>query len=170
MDKLKTELVPDQELQKVKNQAKANAYRRLSNGTFIMFQLLNGDGLGDWKMINTASEAVDAVSAADIQRAAKQYLTKETRAVGIFTRKAADASGASAEDPDILALPEPARPMAKQALGRLKAEKDAVKVRGQLEQMRAQASQVPPQMKPLFDLMLKKGEERLAELEKEGKK
>jgi predicted Zn-dependent peptidase len=170
LDKLKTELVPDQELQKVKNQAKANAYRRLSNGTFIMFQLLNGDGLGDWKMINTASEAVDAVTAADIQRAAKQYFTKETRAVGIFTRKAADAAGASAEDPDILALPEQARPMAKQALGRLKAEKDATKLKEQLDQMRAQAGQVPPQMKPLFDLMLKKGEERLAELAKEGKK
>jgi predicted Zn-dependent peptidase len=170
LDKLKTEPVPDQELQKVKNQAKANAYRRLSNGTFIMFQLLNGDGLGDWKMINTASEAVDAVTAADIQRAAKQYFTKETRAVGIFTRKAADAAGASPEDPDILALPEPARPMAKQALGRLKAEKDAAKIKEQLDQMRAQAGQVPPQMKPLFDLLLKKGEERLAELQKEGKK
>ncbi len=170
MDKLKTELVPDQELQKVKNQAKANAYRRLSNGTFIMFQLLTYEGMGDWKMINTQSEAVDAVTAADIQRAAKQYLTKETRAVGVFTRKAADAMGASAEDPDILALPEQARPMAKQALGRLKAEKDAAKISAQLEQMRAQASQVAPQMKPLFDLLLKKAEERLAELEKEGKK
>ena len=170
LDKLKTEPVPDQELQKVKNQAKANAYRRLSNGTFIMFQLLNDDGLGDWKMINTASEAVDAVTAADIQRAAKQYFTKETRAVGIFTRKAADAGSASVEDPDILALPEQARPMAKQALERLKAEKDATKLKEQMDQMRAQAGQVPPQMKPLFDLMLRKGEERLAELAKEGKK
>ena len=31
MDKLKTELLPADELQKVKNQAKANAYRRLSS-------------------------------------------------------------------------------------------------------------------------------------------
>ncbi len=171
MDKLKTDPVPDQELQKVKNQAKANAYRRLSNGTFIMFQLLQNEGSGDWKMINSQSEAVDAVSAADIQRAAKQYLTKETRAVGIFTRKAADAGGAAeSEDPDIAALPEPARPMARQALARLKSETDASKIKAQLEQMRGQASQVPPQMKPMFDLMLKKAEERLAELEKEGKK
>ena len=169
MDKLKTEPVPDQELQKVKNQAKANAYRRLSSGTFIMFRLLQNEGLGDWKMINTQSEAVDAVTAADIQRAAKQYLTKETRAVGIFTRKAAEA-GAATEDPDIAALPEQARPMAKQALLRLKAEKDATKLKEQLEQMRGQAAQVPPQMKPIFDLLLKRAEARLAELEKEGKK
>ena len=122
-------------------------------------------------MINTLSEKVDAVTAADIQRAAKQYLTKETRAVGIFTRKAADAAGgAPAEDPDILALPEQARPMAKQAIGRLNAEKDVAKLKAQLDQMRGQAGQVPPQMKPLFDLLLKKAEERLQELEKEGKK
>ena len=79
LDKLKTEPVPAEELQKVKNQAKANAYRRLSSGTFIMFQLLQYEGMGDWKKINNASEEVDAVTAADIQRVAKQYLTKETR-------------------------------------------------------------------------------------------
>ncbi len=90
LDKLKTEVVPDQELQKVKNQAKANAYRRLSSATFIMFQLLQNEGTGDWKRINSQAEEVDAVTAADIQRVAKQYLTKETRAVGIFTRKVAD--------------------------------------------------------------------------------
>jgi predicted Zn-dependent peptidase len=170
MDKLKTELVPDAELQKVKNQAKANSYRRLSNGTFIMFQLLQNEGMGDWKMINNHSGAVDAVTPADIQRAAKQYLNKETRAVGIFTRKAADPASAQAEDPDIAALPEPVRPRARQMLAQLKQEKDAAALRTQLEQMRGQASQVPPQMKPMFDLFLKKMEERLAELEKEGKK
>ncbi|MBP9948431.1 MAG: hypothetical protein KBH14_18630, partial [Vicinamibacteria bacterium] len=151
-----------------KNQAKANAYRRLSNGTFIMFQLLQNEGMGDWKKINTQSEDVDAVTAADIQRVAKQYFTKETRAVGIFTRKA-EAAGAEPEDPAILALPEPARPMAKQAISRLKAEKDVTKIKTQLDQMRGQAGQVPPQMKPLFDLLMKKAEERVAELEKEGK-
>ena len=46
----------------------------------------------------------------------------------------------------------------------------ATKLKEQLEQMRGQAAQVPPQMKPIFDLLLKRAEERLAELEKEGKK
>ncbi len=170
LDKLKTELVPDEELQKVKNQAKADAYRRLSSGTFIMFQLLQYEGTGDWKRINTQAEQVDAVTAADIQSAAKQYFTKEARSVGIFTRKPAAAEGAEAEDPDIAALPEEARPMARQALSQLKDAKDPVKLGAQLEQMRDQAAQVPPQMKPLMDLLLKRGEERLAELEKEGKK
>jgi hypothetical protein len=115
LDKLKTDLVPDQELQKVKNQAKANAYRRLSNGTFIMFQLLQNEGMGDWKKINTQSEDVDAVTAADIQRVAKQYFTKETRAVGIFTRKV---SCRRTRDPRLRPA-RPARLMAKQAISRL---------------------------------------------------
>jgi len=167
LDRLKTEPVPAEELQKVKNQAKANAYRRLSNGTFIMFQLLQYEGTGDWKRINTQAEEVDAVTAEDIRRAANEYFNKETRTVGIFTRKAS--GGDKAEDPDIAALPEQARPMARQALAQLESVKDAAKLREQLEQMRGQAAQVPPQMKPLLDLLLKRGEARLAELEKEGK-
>ena len=170
IEKLKSEAVPDQELQKVKNQSKANQYRRLSNATFIMFQLLQNEGTGDWRRINTQAEEMDAVSAADIQRMAKQYLTKETRAVGIFTRKKADSESAAKEDPEIAALPEQAQPMVKQAVARMKAETDAGKMRTQIEQMRAQALSVPPPMKPVFDLILKKAEERLAQLEKEGKK
>ena len=60
--------------------------------------------------------------------------------------------------------------MAKQAVARIKAEKDPAKLKEQLEQMRGQAGQVPAEAKPIFDLLLKRAEERLAELEKEGKK
>ncbi|MEO8360578.1 MAG: pitrilysin family protein [Vicinamibacteria bacterium] len=171
LDKLKTELVPAEELQKVKNQAKANAYRRLSNATFIMFQLLQNEGTGDWKKINNASVEVDAVTAEDIQRVAKQYFTKETRTVGIFTRKAAEA-GAAAEpaDPELDALPDQAQQMAKSALVQINAEKDPAKLKEGIERMRASAGQAPPQAKPLIDFLLKKAEARLAQLEKEGKK
>lgn len=173
LDKLKTEMVPAEELQKVKNQAKANAYRRLSSSTFIMFQLLQNEGTGDWKKINNASEEVDAVTAADIQRVAKQYLTKETRAVGIFTRKAEDkaAAGApSSDDAEIAALPEQARPMAKQAMAQIQAEKDPTVLKARLDRVRSQAEQAPPQAKPVMDFIIRKAEERLAQLEKEGKK
>ena len=68
--RLQKEHVPAEELQKVKNQAKANAYRRLSSPVFIMFQLLVYEGLGDWKYINTYADEVDTVTAADLQRVA----------------------------------------------------------------------------------------------------
>src|SRR5207245_4806981 len=87
IDKLKNEPGSAEELQKVKNQAKANAYRRLSSPFSIMVQLLFYDGLGDWRYINTYADQVEAVTAADLQRAAGQYFTKENRTVGVFLRK-----------------------------------------------------------------------------------
>ena len=85
--KLQNEPVPADELQKVKNAFKANAYRRLASPFFIMAQLLAYEGFGDWKYINTAAEKADAVTAADLQRVAKEYLDKENRTVGVFLRK-----------------------------------------------------------------------------------
>lgn len=56
LERLKQEPLPAAELQKVKNQAKANAYRRLSSPFFIMIQLLQYDGRGDWRFINTYAD------------------------------------------------------------------------------------------------------------------
>ena len=87
IDRLQKEPVPEAELQKVKNQAKANAYRRLQSPTFIMFQLLQYEGLGDWRYINTYADQVSAVTAEDLMRVARSYLTPEDRLVGVFLRK-----------------------------------------------------------------------------------
>jgi len=87
LERLKSEPIPDEELQKVKNQAKAAAYRRLYRPMSILQQLLVYDGLGDWRYINTASVETDAVTAADVQRVARQYLSPERRTVGVFRRK-----------------------------------------------------------------------------------
>ena len=92
IERLKKEPVPAEELQKVKNQEKANAFRRLSSPTSIMIQLLVYDALGDWRTINDYADRVDAVTAESVQRVAKEYLTKETRTVGTFVRKEAAAS------------------------------------------------------------------------------
>jgi predicted Zn-dependent peptidase len=87
IERLQREPVPAVELQKVKNQAKANAYRRLSSPSAIQFQLLYYEGLGDWTYINTYADEVNAATAEDIQRVAKAYFTRESRTVGVFLRK-----------------------------------------------------------------------------------
>ena len=165
IDKLKNEPVPAEELQKVKNQAKANAYRRLSSPFSIAIQLLFYDGLGDWRYINTYADQVEAVTAADLQRAARQYFTKENRTVGIFLRK----EGAPPEDPELASLPPEAQAMAKQNLQRILAETDAAKLREGISRMQAAAGQAPPEMKAAIELILKHAQERLAALES-GKK
>jgi len=55
--------------------------------------LIHNDGNGHWQEINEAGAKVQAVTAADVQRIARQYFTKENRAVGIYTRKAVAAKG-----------------------------------------------------------------------------
>ena len=88
LDRLKQAEVPAEELQKVKNNFAAGEYRKLTSNMAILMQLIQNEGLGDWREINEAGPKIQAVTAADVQRVAKQYFTKENRAVAIYTRKA----------------------------------------------------------------------------------
>ena len=85
--RLASEEVPAEELQKIKNQFAASEYRRLSGNFPILMQLVQNDGLGNWREINEAGAKFQAVTAADIRRVAGQYCTPENRAVATFTRK-----------------------------------------------------------------------------------
>ncbi|HET7291421.1 MAG TPA: pitrilysin family protein [Vicinamibacteria bacterium] len=87
LERLKNEPVPDEELLKVKNQEKAAAYRRLLQPLSIMQRLLVYDALGDWRYLGTAALETDAVTAADVQRVAREYLAPDARTVGVFRRK-----------------------------------------------------------------------------------
>jgi predicted Zn-dependent peptidase len=156
---------PEEELQKVKNETKANAYRRLSSTFFIALQLMWFDGLGDWKYINTSSEATDAVTAADISRVASAYLTKENRTVGVFLR----APAGPPQDPALAALPPEMRGMIEKSLARVLSESDPARLRQEIAQMERESSHVPPEMKAALDLILRKAKERMAALEN-GKK
>jgi predicted Zn-dependent peptidase len=166
IESLKNGPVGADELQKVKNQAKANAYRRLSQPVFIMFQLLLYEGMGDWRYINDSAAAMDAVTPADLQRVAQQYLTTEGRTVAVFLRK--QGPPATGDDPELGALPAEAQAMVRQNLKQIEAETDAETLRQGIAQMEQMAGQAPPEMKPALDLILKKAQERLAALE--GKK
>jgi predicted Zn-dependent peptidase len=165
IEKLQKEELPAQELQKVKNAYKANAYRRLSSTFYVGLQLAGYDALGDWRLINTAPERADAVTAADIQRVAREYLGKETRTVATFRRR----EGAAPEDPEVAKLPPQAQGMVRQAVEQIAAETDPAKLRERVDEMQQMASQVPAEMKPAFDIILKKATERLQALSAEKK-
>ena len=156
---------PPEELQKMKNETKAGAYRRLQSPFFVGFQLVLYDALGDWKFINTWAASMDAVTGEDIERVAKTYLLKDARTVGTFLRGEA----AHAPDPDIAGLPENVRGVVAQGLARIESETDPKALRDGIAQMREHASKVPPEMKIAIDLMIRKAEERLAVVEKAQK-
>jgi len=169
LEKLKKDLVPAEELQKVKNNFAAQVFRSLQSNMGILYQLMGNEGRGDWKEFNEGSKKVQAVTSEDVRRVAQTYLTKENRGVATYTRKAAVAGAAAPEDPALLAVPEQMRPMVKQTLARLAASADADKLKQMIAQMESQSAQMPAQMKPATDLILQKARERLTELEKTPK-
>ena len=120
------------------------------------------DGAGDWRLADQVDAAAQAVSPADLQRVATTYFTKENRAVAIWTRK----GGSGPEDPALAALPDQAKPMVKQMLGRIASATDT----GQLQQMLARldqmSGQTPPEMKPALDYVRAKAEARMQQLDK----
>ena len=93
LEKVQKEKVPAEELQKMKNQFAAAEYRKLQTNIGIMMGILYDDGNGDWREFNNANKKIQAVTAADVQRAAQTYFTKENRAVATYTRKPGAASG-----------------------------------------------------------------------------
>lgn len=161
IEKIKQEEVPALELQKVKNNFAAGEYRRLASNMAIMQQLIRTDGNGRWQEINEAGPKIQAVTAADIQRVAKTYLTKENRTVCTYLRKA----GAADEDPDLADLNSEQKQMVKQATAKLPISTDAAKLKTSLARMEENAAQAPDEVKPALLVIKKKVEARIAELE-----
>jgi predicted Zn-dependent peptidase len=166
LKKLQDELVGEQELQKVKNQFAASNFRRLESNFFLLVQLGYGEGLGGWEEINDGPKKIDAVTAADIQRVAREYFKETNRSVATYTRKAG--MEAPIEDAALAALPAPLQAQARAAAAQIAKETDVERLKGALAQMSAQAAQIPPQMKPMVDFMASKIEARIAELEKKN--
>jgi predicted Zn-dependent peptidase len=167
IEKLKKDLVPAEELQKVKNNFAAQVFRSMQSNMGILYQILGNEGRGDWREFNEGPKRIQAVTSEDVRRVAETYLTKENRAVATYTRKAGTA--AAQEDPALAAVPEQMRPMVKQTVARLAAVTDADKLKQMIAQMESQSGQIPPEAKPAADLILKKARERLTELEKTSK-
>src|SRR5439155_1701895 len=152
LKKITDEPIPPEELQKVKNQTSANAFRRIESPFFLLVQLLRYDALGDWTYINDWTEKTLAVTEADVKRVAKQYLPRENRTTGIYTRK----GGSSAEDvpPEVQALSDDVRPMVQAQLKQLRAAlgtiDDPAKLESMLTQMEQQKANAPEPLRKAF--------------------
>jgi len=164
--RLQDELVPARELEKVKNQFAASNFRRLKSNFFLLVQLGYSEGLGTWEEINDGPKRIDAVTAEDIQRVARQYFGENNRSIATYRRKAG--TGAAEADAALAELPAPMQAQARAAAAQIAKETDAEKLKAGLAQMQSQAAQIPPQMKPMVDYIMSKVEARIAELE--GKK
>ena len=139
------------------------AVRRTSSNFHLLLQLIQAEGGGDWRSINTEIPSILEVTAADIQRVAKKYLVKENRTVATYTRKV----GASVpNDPALAGLSTGQQAGVRRITSQIKAEKNKDRLEQQLKEMEAQFGQADPKQQGLMKIIMVKIAERLAELSK----
>jgi predicted Zn-dependent peptidase len=163
IERLKTEPVPDRELQKVKNRSLANSYRRLRSNMGLLIQLMMYDSRGDWRYLNDYAANIQQVTSDAVMAAANRYFTTTGKNVLWFFRKEG-----TEEDPEIAALSGQAKAMAKQAIAQIEQIDDPAELADILSQMEAQADQVPPEFKGALDLVIRRTKERLEQLQIPG--
>ena len=88
IERLKTEPVSPQELDRVKTQARADVLRTLDSNTGMARSLVEYDvKTGDWRNLFKDLEAIAAVTPADIQRVARVTFQPENRTIGRLLSK-----------------------------------------------------------------------------------
>lgn len=90
IERLKTELVSEEELSRVKQRARAQLVQQLDSNTGLAGQLATYQVLtGDWRNLFRQLDAIDKVTREDIQRIAQTYFTERNRTVGYLVPETA---------------------------------------------------------------------------------
>ena len=96
-DRLKTEPISAKEFERVLNGLDADLVRSLRSNSGLASQLAFYQTVaGTWRYVLNARDRIAAVTPADVQRVAAQYLTKPNRTVGVLVKKAQDKKMAAA--------------------------------------------------------------------------
>ena len=89
--RLKNEPVSEEELQKVKNQVRANTIRSLASASGLASNLaFNELFAGGWERLIDDLEVYDSITADEIQAAVQRYFTPENRTIAILRTKEAN--------------------------------------------------------------------------------
>jgi len=94
IDQLKKEKVDETTLRRVKTKLRAGLIRQLDSNPGLASQLaFYHVNYGDWRVLFTAIDEIDKVTAEDVQRVAQQYLNKSTRTVAYIVPPSAKEAG-----------------------------------------------------------------------------
>lgn len=169
LDKLKTELVSERELQKVKNQAAADNFRGLQDNSSLFFQLAITEAYGGYDYLNEYPKRIASVTPEDIQRVAKEYFEEHERAVSYYTRRGGGEVELLTIEDVRASLPEEMAgmmiPQIEAELANLQQETDADALRSQIEEMNAQSGMVPPQFATAMEYIKQQIQVRIDEIE-----
>jgi predicted Zn-dependent peptidase len=89
VERIKSDGITNQELQKVKNQVQAETYARMEYNEMLRYLLAEGEAVGTYRDVLDAPVRLQAVTREDVQRVARQYLVAENRNTMIIHRKEA---------------------------------------------------------------------------------
>ncbi|MFQ6114830.1 MAG: M16 family metallopeptidase [bacterium] len=93
IQRLKTEPVTPEELEKAKTRSRATLIRQLSSNSGLAAQLTFYQAItGDWRNLFKQLEQIDRVTAEDIQRVAKEYFSTKNRTVGVIVTTQSESS------------------------------------------------------------------------------
>ncbi len=82
IERVKSEPVGERELQKAKNQIEASFIMGQDSNFNRAMMLGRYESVASWRLLNTYLDGIHAVTADDVMRVAKKYLTEENRTVG----------------------------------------------------------------------------------------
>jgi zinc protease len=84
LEKLKSEPITDEELQKAKNQIEASFIMGQDSIFYQAMLLGQFETVANWKLLETYVENIRAVTKEDVMRVAKEYFIEDSRTVGIL--------------------------------------------------------------------------------------
>ncbi len=88
IEKLKTEPASKRELQKMINQMEANLIRSLKSNSGMASKLIYFEAVaGDWKYTLTHIEKIKQITAEDIMKTARKYLTKKNKTIAYIKKQ-----------------------------------------------------------------------------------
>ncbi len=88
LDRLKTEPVPEKEIEKARNQTGTDFFRGLNSNSGLASVLSYYEAiLGDYRYIATYVDYMESIDADDIMKAARTYFTKNNRTVAVLERE-----------------------------------------------------------------------------------
>jgi len=94
IEKLKSELISEEEMERVKRRARAQFVQQLSSNSGLAGQLAYYQVLtGDWRTLFRQLDAIDKVTREDVQRVARAYFTDRNRTVAHLDPDTAPAQG-----------------------------------------------------------------------------
>jgi zinc protease len=87
ISQVQTTPVSEHELQQAKNQTKASFVYSANSTSALAYRLGYYQTILDYRYLDTFTDRIDAVTAPEVQRVARRYLTLTNRTVGWFTAK-----------------------------------------------------------------------------------